>query len=77
MHAKRGVINVLDTRGIVHVDEIEHAPSVPEFRGIVEIRFRENATVAFVPMLWRHDESRVANLQRRYQVELFRIKPRK
>jgi hypothetical protein len=56
-------IHAPEARGVVHVDEIEHAPSVPELGAVVEVRFRENATVTFVPMVWRHDEPRVANLR--------------
>jgi len=57
-------IRIPYTRDIVHVDEVEHAPCVPEFGTVVEERFRENATVAIVPMVLRYDEPRVANLRR-------------
>lgn len=64
MHAEHDVIHVLDTRNVVHVDEIEHAPSVSELGAVVEVRFRKNATVTFVPMLWRYDKPCVANLRK-------------
>lgn len=49
---------------VIHIDEVEHAPPVPEFGAVVEVRFRENATVPFVPMVWGHDKPRIANLRR-------------
>ena len=64
MHAEAIFIHVPEARSVVHVDEVEHTPSVPELGAIVEVRLRENATVTFVPMIWRHDEPRIANLRR-------------
>lgn len=40
-----------DARGVVHIDKIEHTPTVPELGGVVEVRSRENAAVTFIPML--------------------------
>jgi len=57
-------IHVPGTRDVVHVDEVKHAPSVSQLRGIVEVRSREDATVTFIPMFWGYDEPRVANLRR-------------
>jgi len=64
MCAEDGIIYAPDTRDVVHIDEVEHAPSVPELRGIVEVRPHENAAVTFVPMFWGYNKPRVANLGR-------------
>jgi len=64
MDAEGGFIHAPEACDVIHVDEVEYAPSVPELGGIVEVRFRESATVAFVPMVWGHDKPRVANLRR-------------
>lgn len=37
MHAEHDVIHVLDTRNVVHVDEIKHTPSVSELGAVVEV----------------------------------------
>jgi hypothetical protein len=62
-HAAGSVIHVPDTRSVIHIDEVKHAPSVPELRRVVKIRFRENATVTFVPVVWGHYKPRIANLR--------------
>ena len=64
MHAGGNFTHAPEARDVIHVDEVEHAPSVPELGAVVEVRFRENATVSFVPMVWGHDEPRIANLRR-------------
>lgn len=56
-------VYVPDARDIVHVDEVEHARPVPEFRGIVEVRFREDAAVSFIPVIRGDDEPRVTDLR--------------
>lgn len=38
--------------GVVHVEEVGHAPSVSELLGVAEARFREDATVTFVSEFW-------------------------
>ena len=63
VRVKDNVIRVPDTGSVIHVDEIEHAPAVPELGAVVEIRPREDTTITFVPVVLRHDEPRVADLR--------------
>ena len=61
--AEDNIARVPDTGGIIHVNEIKHAPSVPELGAVVEVRSREDTAVSFVPVVFRHDEPRVADLR--------------
>lgn len=70
MHAEDSFIHIPEACNIIHVDEIEHTAPVPELRTVVEVRFRKNATVTFIPMIWRHDEPRIANLRRDRHVRM-------